>query len=73
MKQALKESLEKGAGSYEQIKSVARAYSSKRECSLHEPVYQVMPELWLRKVFPGVLHTNFLRQTIPLLTHIQMC
>ena len=30
MKQALKEFLEKGAGSYEQMKSVAHAYSSKR-------------------------------------------
>ena len=55
MKQALKESLEKGAGSYEQMKSVAHAYSSKTECSLQEAVYQVMPELWIRKVFPGVL------------------
>ena len=44
MKQALKES-------YEQIKSLAHAYSSKRECSLQGAVYQVIPELWLRKVF----------------------
>ena len=51
MKQALKESLEKGAGSYEQMKSVAYGYSSKRECSLQEAVYQVIPELWLRKFF----------------------
>ena len=31
---------------------------SKRECSIQEAVYQVMPELWLRKVFPGVLYVN---------------
>ena len=62
MKPAFKESLERGAGSYKQIKSVAHAYVSKRKCSLQEAVYQVMPELWLRKVFPGVLYPN---NTIP--------
>ena len=31
---------------------------SKLECSIQEAVYQVMPELWLRKVFPGVLYVN---------------
>ena len=56
--QAFKESLEKGAESYEQMKSVTHAYSSKRECSLQEAVCQIMPELWLRKVFPGVLYVN---------------
>ena len=40
------------------MKSVAHAYSSKRECSLQEAVYQVIPELWLIKVFPGVLFAN---------------
>ena len=40
------------------MKSVAHAYSSKRECSLQEAVYQVMLELWLRKVFPGVLYAK---------------
>ena len=58
MEKAFKESLERGAGSYEQMKSVAHAYASKRECSLQEAVYQIMPELWLRKVFPGVLYVN---------------
>ena len=58
MKQVFKESLERGAGSYEQIKSVAHAFVSKLECSLQEAVCQVMPELWLRKVFLGVLYVN---------------
>ena len=58
MKQTFKESLERGAGSCDQMKSVAHAYVSKRECSLQEAVYQVMTELWLRKVFPGVLYVN---------------
>ena len=58
MKQGFKESLERGTGSYEQIKLLAHAYLSKRECSLQEAVYQVMLELWLRKVFPIVLYIN---------------
>ena len=58
IKQDFKESLERGTGSYEQMKSVVHAYVSKRECSLQEAVYQLMSELWLRKVFPGVLHVN---------------
>ena len=58
MKQTFKESLERGAGSYEQMKSIAHAYVSKPKCSLQEAVYQVMLELWLREVFPGVLYVN---------------
>ena len=58
MKQAFKESLERGAGSCEQMKSVAYVYVSKRECSIQEALYQVMPELWLREVFPGLLYAN---------------
>ena len=53
--QALKESLEKGAESYEQMKSVAHAYSPKRECFLQEAVYQVMPELWFIKFSMSVI------------------
>ena len=40
------------------MKSVAYVYISNRECSLQEAVYQLMPELWLRKVFTGVLYAN---------------
>ena len=40
------------------MKSVAHAYSSKRECSLQEAVYHIMPELWLGKVFPAVVNVN---------------
>ena len=58
MKRAFKESLEKGAGFSEQMKSVAHAHLPKRECSLEEAVYEVMLDLWLGKVFPGVLYAN---------------
>ena len=45
MNQTFKESPENGAGSYEQVKSVTDVYASKRECSLQEAVYKVIPEL----------------------------
>ena len=40
------------------MKLIARAYSLKRECSVQEAVYHIMPELWLRKVFLAVLFAN---------------
>ena len=33
------------------MKAIARAYATKRECSVQEAVYLVIPELWLRKIF----------------------
>ena len=44
------------------MRTVARAYSTKRECSVQEVLYPVMPELWLRKAFPKVI---FLNSNIP--------
>ena len=58
MKQAVKEAFENNLDNYQQMKSVAHAYSSKRECSVQESVYHIMPELWLRKMFPGVIYAN---------------
>ena len=58
MKQAAKEALKMNLNHYEQMKAVARAYITKRECSVQEAVYHVMPELWLRKTFPRVLFAN---------------
>ena len=40
------------------MKLVAHEYSSKMECSLQEPVYYIMPNLKLRKVFQGVVNVN---------------
>ena len=40
------------------MKTVAHAYSSKRECLLQEAVSYIMLELWLRKVFPVVVNVN---------------
>lgn len=50
------------------MKLVAHEYSSKMECSLQEPVYYIMPNLKLRKVFQGVVNVNstFLRKELEL-------
>ena len=40
------------------MKQAAKAYSKKRECSVQEAVYLLMPELWLRKTFPKVIFLN---------------
>ena len=58
MKQAAKEAASTGKDKLEVMKSIARAYASKRECSVQEAVYHIMPELWLRKTFLGVIFAN---------------
>ena len=58
MSQAVKEAWENKSNNYDQMKLIARAYASKRECSVQEAVYHIMQELWLRKVFPLVLFAN---------------
>ena len=58
MKQSLKISIKNKENSYEQMKAIAQAYASNRECSVQEAVYHCLPELWLRRVFPGVIYAN---------------
>ena len=58
MKQALKVSIENKCSNYEQMKAIARAYSSNRERSVQEAVYHCLPELWLPKLFPGAIYPN---------------
>ena len=58
MKQAAKEAFNSNKTNLEQMKSIARAYATKRECSVQEAVYLLLPELWLRKTFPGVIFAN---------------
>ena len=40
------------------MKTIARVYSSNRERSVQEAVFHCLPELWLCKVFPGVIYAN---------------
>ena len=56
--QAAKEALSGNKSYYEKMKAIAHAYAIKRECSVQEAVYLVMPELWLRKIFPKVIFLN---------------
>ena len=58
MKQAAKEAFKSNKTNIEQMRSVARVYATKRQCSVQEAVYILMPELWLRKTFPGVIFAN---------------
>ena len=61
MMQASKEALKSNKTNIEQMRSIVRAYATKRECSVQEAVYILMPKLWLRKTFPGDI---FLRTII---------
>ena len=58
MKQAVRDAFEKDLNNYEKMKSVANAYINKRECSIQECVYQLLPGQWLRKTFPEVVFGN---------------
>jgi len=42
----------------DRMKKLALAFLSHRQCSLQEAVYQVLPELWLRKCFPEIVFAN---------------
>ena len=45
MKQAGKKSSAPGKSNFEKMRAVARAYSTKRESSVQESLYLLMPEL----------------------------
>jgi len=56
MKQAAQEAYENNDDAYTKMKSIARAYTTKRE--VQEAAYLVLLELWLRKIFPSVVFAN---------------
>jgi len=58
MKQAAQEAYENNDDAYTKMKSIAKAYATKREVSVQEAAYLVLPELWLRKIFPSVVFAN---------------
>ena len=58
MNQVVREAFISGKSDFAKMKAIAKAYASKRECSVQEAVYSLMPELWLRKVFPRVIFLN---------------
>ena len=64
MKQAAKEAVMSGKTELEKMRAVAKAYSKKRECSVQEAVYLLMPELWLWKTFSQVIFLNSSRKAL---------
>ena len=58
MKQAVWNAFMKKLNNYEQMKLVASNYINKRESSIQECVYHILPSLRLRKTFPGVIFAN---------------
>ena len=58
MKKAAKKVLNASKTEFETMKAIANAYSTKRECSVQEAVYHILPELWLQKIFPKVIFLN---------------
>ena len=62
MKKAVEDEINGKKSHFERMKAISRAYVTKRECSVQEAIYVVMPNLGLRKTFPKVL---FLNSNIP--------
>ena len=44
MKQVAKEAVKENLNVFVKIKAISKAYISKRECSVREAVYHIMPE-----------------------------
>lgn len=55
---SFQKAIESGPNCYEQVKYIAYSYAFKQELSLQEALYHIIPELWTRKIFPGVLNTS---------------
>ena len=58
VKQAAKEAMNASKTEFETMKPIAKAYSTKRGCSVQETVYHFLLEVWLRKIFPKVIFMN---------------
>ena len=58
MTQAVRDAFERELDNHEQMRSVTNAYLNKREYSIQECVYHVLPGQWLRRTFPGVIFAN---------------
>ena len=58
MKQAAQEAFDAKLDQFNTMKNILKAYTSNRECSVQEAVYHILPELHLRRVFPGVQFVN---------------
>ena len=53
-----KEAKKENLGLKQSLKKIGAAFLSNRDVSSQECVYRCLPELWLRKTFPGTLYIN---------------
>ena len=58
MKQAVREAFDNKLDQFNTMKNILKAYTSNRECSVQAVVYHILPELHLRRFFPGVQFVN---------------
>ena len=58
MKQAVREAFDNKLDQFNTMKNILNAYTSNRECYVQEAVYHILPELHLRRVFPGAQFVN---------------
>ena len=57
MKKAVPKAFDNKLDQFNTMKNILKTYTSNRECSVQE-VYHILPELHLRRVFPGVQFKN---------------
>ena len=62
IRQAAKKAFQNNVSLYDTIKTTLRAYTSKRECSVQEAEYLILPELHLHRVFVAV---DFVNRNMP--------
>ena len=58
LKQAAKEIKNQNLNVRDAMKKIAYSFISSRQLSVQEAVYNVLPELWLRKCSPGISFIN---------------
>ena len=58
MKQVAKETVKENINVFQKMKAFSKANTTKRECSVQEAVYHIMPDLWFEKRFLCVLFAN---------------
>ena len=58
MEQTAQEERENNGERYIKIKSIVKAYTTRRGVSVQEAAYLVLPELWLRLAFLDVIFAN---------------
>ena len=58
MEQTAQEERENNGERYIKVKSIVKAYTTRREVSVQEAVYLVLSELWLRLAFLDVIFVN---------------